>query len=149
MAYWGTQAPVIFYGTSYGSSWDLSQEDCNFEYSWVKDRIFHTSSITGKISIHEKAACEDYGRMQAELVVYNLDRDAMGIFKALRAQETIKLRIHGDASGTNAWEVIFVIEKYQPFASGESGLPYPQYDSVYLKLISQEYIDLKNISVTV
>ncbi len=148
MAYWGNEAPVIYYGTAYGSSWDLAEEDCNFEYSWLKDRVFHTSVITGKVSVYEKASSANYGRMQAEIVIYNLDRDSMNIFKALRDQETLKLCIHGDVTGTNGWDVIFVVEKYQSFATGESGLPYPQYDSVYLKLISQDYIDLKNIALT-
>ena len=149
MAYWGSQAPVIYYGTSYGSSWDLANEDCNYEYSWLKDRLFRTSVITGKISVYDKASSADNGRMQAEIVIYNLDRDSMNNFKSLRDQETIKLRIHGDETGSHAWDVIFIIEKYQSFASGESGLPYPQYDSVYLKLISQEYIDLKHISISI
>jgi hypothetical protein len=58
----------------------------------------------------------------------------------------VKLLIHTDATGANAWEALFVVESYKPFASGESGLPYPQYDSVYLQLTSQDYIDLKQMS---
>ena len=146
MAYWGNEAPTIKYGAGYANSLDLSELDCNYELSWVKERVLHRSAITGHVSPHDRAE-EDHGRMSAEIVVFNIPSGAvMEQFRALRAESVVKLVIHSDATGNNVWEVVFVVEHYKPFASGESGLPYPQYDSVYMQLVSQDYVDLKQIT---
>ncbi|MCD4829628.1 MAG: hypothetical protein K8R90_09410 [Candidatus Cloacimonetes bacterium] len=146
MAYWGNDAPTIKYGASYTDSIDLSDMDCNYELAWVKERVLHRSAVTGHVNAFDRAD-SDNGRMSAEIVVFNIPSGTvMDQFRALRAESVVKLLIHSDATGGNVWEVLFVVERYKPFASGESGLPYPQYDSVYLRLVSQDYVDLKQIS---
>ncbi|GEM_PF-2947365 len=146
MAYWGNKAPTIKYGAAYADVIDLSALDCNYELAWVKDRVLHTSAVNGHVNSFDRADA-DKGRMSAEIVVFNIPSvTVMDQFRALRSQSVVKLLIHTDATGANAWEALFVVESYKPFASGESGLPYPQYDSVYLQLTSQDYIDLKQMS---
>ena len=146
MAYWGNEAPIILYGAGYASSIDLRELDCNYELSWVKERVLHRSAITGHLNAFDRAD-SDKGRMSAEIVAFNIPPGAvMDQFRALRAESLVKLRIHADATGTDIWEVVFAVEHYKPFASGESGLPYPQYDSVYMRLVSQDYVDLKQTS---
>lgn len=146
MAYWGNQAPTVLYGASYANSIDLSELDCNYELSWLKERVLHQSVVTGHIHSHDRAD-SDKGRMSAEIVALNIpSSEVMDQFRALRSESVVKLRIHSDATGDDIWEELFVVEHYKPFATGESGLPYPQYDSVYLRLVSQDYIDLKQIT---
>ena len=146
MAYWGNEAPTIKYGASYASSIDLSQLNCNYELSWVKERVLHQSAVTGHINSLDRADSEK-GRMSAEIVVLNVPPGVvMDQFRALRGESVVKLLIHTDATGADAWEELFVVEHYKPFAAGDSGLPYPQYDSVYLRLTSQDYVDLKQIT---
>jgi hypothetical protein len=146
MAYWGKNPPIIRYGTSYQTAWDLTGVDCTYKYSWVKDRELYQSVLTGTIVPYDKASTVGLGRMTAEITLFNLDVTQMEHLRNLRAFSTVRLTIHADA--TNSWNVDFVVQQYQPFASGESGLPYPEFDSGYLKLVSQDYIDLNSLQNT-
>ncbi|MCD4650235.1 MAG: hypothetical protein K8S56_00385 [Candidatus Cloacimonetes bacterium] len=143
MAYWGNQPPVLYYGTSYANSWDLATVDCSYHFSWLKDRVLYQSVISGKIISYDKAPSSSYGRMSAELLLFNLTPTEMTTLIGLRDDETVKLKLHGDSTGSNIWEVVFVVQEFKPFASGEIALPYPAYDSAILRLVSQDYIDLR------
>jgi hypothetical protein len=146
MAFWGTTPPIIKYGPNFLSALSLSETDCSYRFSWSKDRELYHSVLTGRITPYEKAPFSNYGRMTAEITLFNLTPVKMRQFCALRSETTLRLILHPDQPEIDRWTVDFIVEQYQPFASGESGLPYPEFDSAYLKLTSQDYVDLKDFN---
>ena len=73
MSYWGTTKPIIFYGTSYATSWDLESDSVNCVYipRWEKERIIQESDLDGYIDVIDKSSDETKGRMYLEISFQN------------------------------------------------------------------------------
>ena len=141
MAFWGKKSPSILYGGNYSVEWDLNQLDCTYNYSWEKDRVLHKSVITGKMWSYDLSQNPEQGRMRIEITVFNMSESDMAVFLSLRNKVSVKIRMHNEDDALN-WEEVFLIEQYQPFAGTEFEIPYPAFDCGYLKLVSENYIDL-------
>jgi len=148
MAYWGTDAPVIQYAVGgYTVSWDLSTcPVVQLEYSWLPDRINNESVLTGHVNITDIGG-GGYGRFTAKIGVPNLTAAQMATVRTLSSKILVTLRLHktppytGDYFDVPCW-----VKKIQPFAETETGVPYPQYDSVYIELESVDYVTLPEVS---
>lgn len=144
--YYGTQRPIIKYGTSYGSTWNLETDDVNVSYypQWAKARILNESPITGYIQSVDKAtSSDDYGRLSLKMIFHNLTTAQFETLRELRDEKTLKITLHADnASYDDPMEFVFVVTKFLVFASGESGTPYPLYDSAVIECRTQEYVNL-------
>ncbi len=141
MAFWGKKSPVILYGGSFSLEWDLNLMDCTYSYSWNKERILHKSVITGKMWSHDLSQNPEHGRMHIDLTIFNMNTNDMAIFLSLRNNTALKIRMHNDGDAA-PWEEVFLVEQYQPFAGAESEIPYPAFDCGYIKLVSENYINL-------
>ena len=138
MSYFGTGKPILIINSI---EWDLADVNVFYDYDWDKDIILHTSEVTGKITPVDKSQDTTKGRMTISLKFYDLSEADMTTFLSIRNQATIDVKIH---SVNYPGVYTFVVTKCKPFAGGS--LPYPIYDCAILELISQEYIDIKQVA---
>jgi len=145
MSYWGTTKPIIKYGSSYGSTWNLETDDvnCYYDPKWVKDRIFQKSDVNGHIEVVDRSDDDTKGRMYLDIDFHDLTTAQVETFKSMVSDETLKIQLHSNSP--NAWEEIFVVKKYELFSSGEN---YPLKDTGLLELESQDYVINKNDTPT-
>lgn len=108
---------------------DFNDYDCQVEPKWNRDIIIHTSVITGKKTIVNKADDPGKGRFICEIVVFNKDT----AIDYIAINDVVDFYLYEDQ------DIHFncIVKDVQPFASGKK---YLRIDSAIITLESEDYI---------
>lgn len=107
---------------------DLNDYDCQIVHDWRQDKIIHTSVITGKKTVVNKAD-NGYGRYKCEIMIFKKDTK----FDYIATDDVIDFYPHAD----DTIHFDCIVENIYPFASGKKHLIY---DSIKIEIVSDEYI---------
>lgn len=148
MSYWGTQRPILSYGTSYGTTWNLESDNVNvfYRFKHVKERNVNVSVLTNDANYSEiYSATKNTG---GDAILQFLDLTDAQVEKLLSIilNSTIKIQYHADSP--NNWSDIYIIKRFVMPAEEETGIPYPQHDTCHIELIKMTPAEIKNDTVT-
>jgi hypothetical protein len=148
MSYWGTQRPVLSYGTSYATSWNLETDDVNvyYVYRHAKERNVKASALTQDVSYTEIYSDLKYTSGEVILRFNNLTVAQVDKLLAVVQYPTIKVKYHNDSP--NNWSEVYVIKKFVMPAEEEVGVGYPEKDSCYIELVKLVPAEISDDDVT-
>lgn len=135
---YGIQKPILKYGSSYGSTWNLNGlaegEGVFYEPDDKIETKFFTSDLTLKTTAINPVAGKR--RLACKLVFTNLGTTNAGKLRSILLEDTVRMTLHADNSAT---EFDYNIKKSKWFGLE---LPYPQYQSAIIWL---ESIDVETL----
>lgn len=148
MSYLGSQRPIIKYGTSYGTTWNLQTDDVSVNYAprFEIERDFY-EAISGKIYVVSRDDDISKLRFYCDLIFFNLTDAQVEKFIAIQAGLTVKITIHADAPNTGQ-EIECIITSATDPVEDETGTQEAINYTATLSLKSIDRIDHPDDTVT-